>query len=199
MVIFMKKRSYVLLFILGIIIFLSGCMQFGTAQPANNSAQPANGAAQPADARNNAANSKDSAANASPITYAAAGDVINYTMDDAAVDIDFTVLSSMMVFAEFYNIMLNPDDFVGKIIKMNGLYYASVFDKDDYYSHYITVGEGDACCAQGFEFKWNGEHKFPDDYPKENTKIELTGAFSKYEKLGRTHYYLAVDNIAISK
>ena len=113
------------------------------------------------------------------------------------IDVDLTVLSSTMVYAEVYNIMTSPDEYMGKTIKMNGPYYASFYDETGLYYHYVVIEDATACCQQGLEFIWKGDHKFPDDYPEEETKIEVTGVFGSYDELGDTYYYLAVDDISI--
>jgi len=46
-------------------------------------------------------------------------------------------------------------------------------------------------------FIWNGDHIYPDDYPENNTRIEVTGIFDSYEESGNTYYYLGVDDISI--
>ena len=113
------------------------------------------------------------------------------------VDVDLTVLSSTMVYAEVNNILSNPDEYMGKTIKISGPYYASFYDKTGSYYHYVIVEDVAACCAQGLEFVWNGEHDYPGDYPEERTKIEVIGLFGSYDELGQTYYNLAVDEIII--
>ena len=113
------------------------------------------------------------------------------------VDVDLTALSSTMVYAEVFNIMTSPDEYMGKTIKMNGPYSASYFDGTGLYYHYVVIEDATACCQQGLEFIWNGDHIFPDDYPEESTKIEVTGVFGSYDEFGDTYYYLAVDDISI--
>ena len=40
-----------------------------------------------------------------------------------------------------------------------------------------------ACCAQGLEFVWgDGSHKYPDEYPAEDTEIEVQGTFKTYKE-----------------
>ena len=116
---------------------------------------------------------------------------------DKNVDIDLTMLSSTIVYAEVNSIMTTPDDYIGKTIKMKGPYNASFYDATNLYYHYVIVEDAAACCVQGLEFKWKGEHLYPEDYPQEDSKIEVTGVFSSYEELGKTYYYLAVDDILI--
>ena len=112
-------------------------------------------------------------------------------------DVDLTEMSSTMVYAEVYNIMTNPDEYMGKTIKMSGLYYASYYDLTDLYYHYVVVEDATACCAQGLEFVWDGEHAYPDDYPEEQTNIEVAGVFGSYDELGRTYYFITVGEINV--
>ena len=116
---------------------------------------------------------------------------------EGAVDVDLTVLSSTMIYAEVYNIMTNPNNYVGKTIKMSGPYYASYYDETGLYYHYVVVEDAAACCMQGFEFIWSGDRAYPDDYPKDKAMIEVIGVFGSYEELSSTYYYLAVDDIAV--
>ena len=38
------------------------------------------------------------------------------------VDVDLTVLSSTMVYAEVFNMMMSPDDYIGRTIRMTGIF-----------------------------------------------------------------------------
>ncbi|MCL2815661.1 MAG: hypothetical protein FWD23_13775 [Oscillospiraceae bacterium] len=114
-----------------------------------------------------------------------------------SVDIDLTLLSGTMVYAEVYNMMTQPDDYMGKSIKMNGLYYTAYYEETGLYYHYVIIEDATACCQQGMEFLWNGEHSYPVDYPEESSKVEVVGVFGSYDELGKTYYYLAVDNISV--
>jgi len=113
------------------------------------------------------------------------------------IDVDLTVLSSTMIYAEVNNILTNPDKYMGKTIKMKGPYYASYYEQTKLYYHYVVVEDATACCQQGLEFIWSGEHKYPADYPEDKTKIEVTGVFGSYDELGKTYYYILVDDISI--
>ena len=121
----------------------------------------------------------------------------NSLKPDESVDVDLTVLSSTMIYAEVYNIMATPDDYIGKTIKMRGPYYASYYDDTEQYYHYVIISDAAACCAQGMEFVWNGDHVYPDDYPEDNTIVEVVGVFGEYEELGVKYVYLAVDDLMV--
>jgi len=110
-------------------------------------------------------------------------------------DIDLTVMSGTMVYAEVYNITAAPEDYLGKTVKVKGTYVTDYYDVTDLTYRYVLIADAAACCQQGIEFILTGE--YPDDYyPEEGGAIELQGVFKKYEELGITYYYLETGEIA---
>ncbi len=94
--------------------------------------------------------------------------------------IDLTIMSSTVVYAEVYNMMYYPEKYVGKTIKMTGLY-------DDYYDeatakryHACIIMDATACCAQGIEFILTDDYEYPSDYPEEADDITVEGVFDIY-------------------
>lgn len=116
---------------------------------------------------------------------------------DPEVDVDLTALSSILIFSEVNNMMIKPDRYMGKTIKMSGQYYHTYYEETGQYYHYVIIADATACCEQGLEFIWNGEHTFPDAYPEEGTNVEVEGVFGSYEELGVTYYYIATDDVKI--
>lgn len=112
---------------------------------------------------------------------------------NSEVDVDLTALNSMMVYAEVYHILLRPEEYLGKTIKMNGLYYSANDKGVDY--HFVVITDALACCQQGMEFVWNGAHKYPEDYPEQGTTVEMAGVFESYAVLDKTYYRIAVDDV----
>jgi len=113
------------------------------------------------------------------------------------VDVDLTILSSTMVYAEVFNIMSKPDSYLGKTIKLNGLFYSSIYGENDTMYYFVVVTDATSCCPQGLEFVLNDKLKYPEDYPDENSKIEVTGIYSSYDELGETYYHLLVEDLRI--
>ena len=109
--------------------------------------------------------------------------------------VDLTTLSSTMVYAEVYNIMSYPDDYAGKTLKVGGTYQSEYYAPTKQYYHFIVIADAAACCAQGLEFAWTGDHAYPKDYPKDGAPIEVTGVYERYEERGETYYHLMVDEI----
>jgi len=118
------------------------------------------------------------------------------TTEPGDADIDLTVLSSTMLSAELINIRKNLDKYLGKTVKIRGVYSALYYEETEkYYFSVITYVDPAGCCSEGMEFAWNGDHVYPDDYPEEGTGIELVGKLESYEELGVRYCVLAVDEI----
>ncbi len=119
---------------------------------------------------------------------------------DPDVDVDLTALSSTMVFAEVFNIMMSPDSYVGKRIKMGGAYNSEYLAAEDAQIHYVVIADATACCAQGLEFKLDGAPApvYPDDYPAANTYVEVTGTFDIYTSGDLEYYYVAASEMNVT-
>lgn len=108
----------------------------------------------------------------------------------SGVDYDLTTMSSDMVYATVYQLMVNPDAYIGKTFRMDGLYYGSYYEPTEQYYHYCIIQDATFCCAQGLEFMWDdGSHVYPDEYPEENTAVVVQGVFETYREDGDTNLY----------
>ncbi|NCC19739.1 hypothetical protein EOM33_01630 [Candidatus Saccharibacteria bacterium] len=116
---------------------------------------------------------------------------------DTHVDVDLTALSSTMVYGEVFNMMMEPDSYIGKTIKMRGLYYINYYELTAKYYHFVVIQDATACCAQGLEFIWIGEHVYPDDYPEDETEIEVIGVWESYEEEGQTWFRIKTNAISV--
>lgn len=106
------------------------------------------------------------------------------------IDLDLTEMGSDMVYATVYQLMVDPDTYIGKKIKMQGAYNATYCETTKKYYHYCIIKDAAACCAQGMEFVWdNGQHKYPDEYPKDQADVVVSGVFETYREDGDTNLY----------
>ena len=110
----------------------------------------------------------------------------------AAVDIDLTALSGIMVYSEVNSMISFPDNYIGKTIKMTGqfVYYENPDTKAQYFT--CIIGDAMACCSQGLEFVLTGKQTYPDDYPELGSEITVSGTFELYEE-GDIRYCRLVD------
>lgn len=94
------------------------------------------------------------------------------------IDIDLTAMSSTMVYSEVQNMMMNPGDYVGKTVKMRGAFNVAEIENNRYFA--CIIKDATACCSQGIEFEWKGDHAYPDDYPEIGTDLTVIGTFNTY-------------------
>lgn len=96
------------------------------------------------------------------------------------IDIDLTSLSSTMVYSEVYNMMTVPSDYIGKVVKMNGIF--STFHDDNTGKNYFAcvIKDATACCSQGIEFVLTDDYSYPDDYPSNGDTVTVVGTFNTY-------------------
>ena len=107
------------------------------------------------------------------------------------VDLDLSGLSGTVVYSQIYNMMYEPETYIGKVIRIAG-YYSPYEDTERGVVYYACViPDAAACCAQGIEFIWSGEHQWPDDYPEEGTHIIVTGRLETYDEDGYQYLHLA--------
>ncbi|MBE6908903.1 MAG: hypothetical protein E7474_04770 [Ruminococcaceae bacterium] len=95
------------------------------------------------------------------------------------VDVDLTQMSATMVFAEVSSIMYMPDDYVGKIIRMEGTAVSSTDPETGVVYHAVIIQDATACCASGLEYLLT-----EGEYPPDETEVTVTGEFELYAENG---------------
>lgn len=112
------------------------------------------------------------------------------------VDVDLTALSSTMVYSEVYNMLSNPEPYIGKKIKMKGQFipYQNQ-DKSNFYPA-VLIADALACCAQGIEFELQGNPAYPEGYPELQSDITVVGTFDTYVEDGYRFCHL-VDSVIV--
>lgn len=97
------------------------------------------------------------------------------------IDIDLTRMSSTMVYAQVYKMVTEPVKFIGKRIRMKGV-FSSYYDQETKKQFYgCVIADALACCSQGLAFELAKERKFPDEFPDDGEKITIIGDFEMAE------------------
>ena len=96
---------------------------------------------------------------------------------DRAVDIDLTQMNATMIYSEVFNMMMRPEDYMDKVIRIRGTYTHHYEESLDQHFYACIVRDAMACCAQGLEFVLNESYIWPDDYPCEGDEIVVSGVF----------------------
>ena len=110
------------------------------------------------------------------------------------IDVDLTLLNPVMTYSQVYDMVMNPDLYMGKKVRACGTFAHTEEDGKHYYA--VIVKDATACCSQGIEFVLPGEHKYPDDYPELDTELSVTGTFDSYKEGVYTYIQLLNAEIA---
>jgi len=102
-----------------------------------------------------------------------------------------------MFISQVNDIYLNAEDYIGKTIKLQGVFKAEQPYEGDPYCFVLRYGPG--CCGYdgnvGFEIKWDETRAQP--FPKEDSWVETTGVLKQYEEDGYNQY-LYLDLISLN-
>ncbi len=99
--------------------------------------------------------------------------------------LDLTKMSSTAIYSEVYNMMVTPEDFEGREIKVSGFFGTGKVEGKDKVYFYCVVPDATECCQQGLEFIRKDSNNFPEDFPPEGTRITINGYFETYQEEGQ--------------
>ena len=94
-----------------------------------------------------------------------------------AVELDLSSLSKTMMYSQVYDMIYNPDAYLGKTVRILGPVNCAV-DEETGREHYACIIEdATACCMQGIEF----ELADPDvSVPPNGETVLVSGTFDTY-------------------
>jgi zinc transport system permease protein len=111
------------------------------------------------------------------------------------------VIREKMFIAQVNDVYLNSDDYIGKKIKLEGI-FIDTFSGGSRYCFVIRKGPG--CCGSdgqvGFEVSWNPPGQImleKREYPKRHAWVEAQGVLSEYEESGTNFLYLALTDLNV--
>ena len=122
-------------------------------------------------------------------------DSIENTASAGTINLDLTKMSATMIYSTIFDMLIMPEDYVEKNIKVKGWFetYMDTESGELYYA--VLVPDATACCQQGLEFVWKGNHTYPDDFPKPGQDITVTGIYKMIETDGVTYTYLEANSV----
>ena len=139
------------------------------------------------EAKNTVSEAPEKAAKPSTSTAAAS--------DPSKVDLDLTKMSATMIYSTIFDMLVMAEDYIEKNIKVTGWFetYTDPNTSELYYA--VVVPDATACCQQGLEFVWPGDHKYPEDFPEPGQDITVTGFYKMIETDGVTYTYLEANSL----
>ena len=102
---------------------------------------------------------------------------VDYPELNYSAEVDLTKLNSNMVYSTVYSMVNSPEEYKGKTVKAQGTFDIFTDPKSGKLFYACVIADATACCSQGLEFVWRGEHNYPDDYPKVGEPITVGGVF----------------------
>lgn len=97
----------------------------------------------------------------------------------SAYDVDLTRYSATMIYATVFDMLMEPQKYEGKKIRIRGTF--DVFEYDEggikHQSYACVIKDATACCAQGMEFVLAAGKHYPADYPKIGTECTIAGRY----------------------
>lgn len=103
------------------------------------------------------------------------------------VDLDLTELSRTVVYSEVYNMLITPDDYKGKNIKMKGQFNQYTDEEKGKIYNSVIIPDAAACCQQGLEFELSDK---TNPNFEQNTEITVVGTFDTYSDGKYLYCYL---------
>jgi hypothetical protein len=108
-------------------------------------------------------------------------------------------IKEKMFIAQTNDVYLNPEDYMGKTIKLEGLFKS--YSTEEYSASYcFVIRYGPGCCGNdgsaGFEVAWDGEAV---PYPEEDAWVEAEGVLKTYEEDGYPYLYLSLSSLNIKE
>ncbi len=111
---------------------------------------------------------------------------------ESKVDFDLTKMSSKMVYAQVFNMLVSPETYENKTIRMKGnfeIYEASEIMPQTYA---VIIYDALACCQQGIEFRYD----FKGNVPQKTSEIIVTGKFLVTEiEPGISYNYVQAESV----
>ena len=116
-------------------------------------------------------------------------------LDPSKIDLDLTKMSATMIYSTMFDMLVMAEDYVDKNIKVKGWFetYTDPQTAELYYA--VVVPDATACCQQGLEFVWPGNHTYPDDFPQPGEDVTITGFYKLIENDGITYNYLEASKV----
>jgi hypothetical protein len=115
-------------------------------------------------------------------------------------------IKEKMFIAQTNDVYLNPKEYLGKTIKLEGLFKSLLYEgQDEPYCFVLRYGPG--CCGNdgnaGFEVAWNnsymqtGEDPQAPEYPQEDDWVEAVGVLDSYEEDGYPYLYISLSSLNV--
>ena len=103
------------------------------------------------------------------------------------IDFDLSNMNYNMISSITFEMLIEPEKYTDKTVKISGQFYTEVEKEVRYYS--AIIWDATLCCPAGMDFIPPSTMKFPDDFPPEETQITVTGTLREKPEDGNLLFY----------
>lgn len=103
------------------------------------------------------------------------------------VDYDLTNMNYNMLSAITFEMLVEPEKYTDKTVKISGQFYTEVENDIRYYS--VIIWDATLCCPAGMDFIPPDTMSFPEDFPAEEAQITVTGILRENAEDGNLLFY----------
>lgn len=89
------------------------------------------------------------------------------------IDYDLSGMNYNMLSSITFDMLIDPEKYTDKTIKMSGQFYSEVHEGKRYFS--VIVWDATRCCPAGMDFIPPASLKYPEDFPEQEQTITVTG------------------------
>jgi uncharacterized membrane protein YcgQ (UPF0703/DUF1980 family) len=109
-------------------------------------------------------------------------------------------IKEKMFIAQTNDVYLNPEDYLGKTIKLEGLFKSEIGYENSYC---FVIRYGPGCCGYdgnaGFEVAWDNPSPDQGIYPEEDAWVEAMGTLKSYDENGFPYLYLSLASMTVKE
>lgn len=88
-------------------------------------------------------------------------------------DLDFTKMNYNMTSSILFEMLIEPEKYVNKSVKISGQFETAVYEGTRYFS--VINWDATGCCPTGIDFIPPSTMNYPEDFPESGTTITVTG------------------------
>ena len=103
------------------------------------------------------------------------------------VDYDLSNMNYNMLSSVTFDMLIDPDKYKDKTVKMAGQFYSEIYEEQRYYT--IIVWDATQCCPAGMDFIPPENMIFPESFPEEESQITVTGILRENPDDGNLLFY----------
>ncbi len=107
------------------------------------------------------------------------------------IDFDLSKMNYNMLSAITFEMLVEPQKYVNKSVKISGQFYSELYEEKRYYS--VIVWDATLCCPAGMDFIPPEGYEFPGDFPSLEDNITVTGTMLENKDTGEI--YLKAEKI----